>query len=243
MPDSPPPLPVAGPAATRAIPGELSRMAPPHAPMLWRALAFLVDFTLIGLVGYLILTRLLLPQFMPEALNATGRFYDEYVQLNDELALRVSEGTLGAEGAIRELVEKMRAAPEALYEISAYCSSAMTVMFWIGFVLSELLTGGASLGKRMFRLRVVTYPYAEKPGVFDSLVRNGWKAMAVATLNPLALFFGLLDVHWPLFNPLRRTLHDYLSRTLVLDARFDPPEKPKSEEVADGEDADNGEDN
>lgn len=196
--------------------------------MVWRSLAFLVDFVLIGLCGYLILTRLLLPQFMPEALTASGKFFDEYLVLNDELTRRVAEGTLGAEGAVRELMAKLSAAPEALYELSAYCSSAMTVIFWIGFTLSEILTGGASMGKRMFRLRVATFPYAEKPGIFDSLVRNGWKAMGVVSLHPLAMLFAVLDAHWPIFNPLRRTLHDYLSRTIVLDARFDPPEKPKA---------------
>lgn len=231
MSDTPPPLPLAQAVPLRSLPGEIARLGPPHAPLLWRTLAFVVDTSLFGLLGYLIVSRFLLPEYKPEELSAFNSWRDGiFAQYGDLIAAAQSGNEAAVNTINQSILTAIKEMPSAVYEISSYTSSAMTLIYWIGFSLSEILTGGASLGKRIFRLRVATFPYAEKPGIFDSLVRNGWKAMAVASLNPLALLFALVDAHWPLFNPYRRSLHDLLSRTIVFDARFDKPEPAKPAE-------------
>lgn len=236
MSDTPPPPPVADIPPAGVLTLEAARLAPPPAPLVWRTVAFLLDTALFGLLGYGIITRFLLPAYHPEGLTAWHEWTDSIFRLYATLADTIAAGDAAAAERLNlELLEKTRDIPSDVMEVIGYATSAMTMILWIGFSASELLTGGASLGKRMCRLRVASFPYAQKPGVFDTLVRNGWKALGLATLNPLALVFAIADAHAPLFNPLRRSLHDYLSRTVVLDARFDPPEQPKEEEDEDEE--------
>lgn len=228
MSDSPPPLPVADDdAVSKAF--EDARMAPPHAPLFWRTLAFIVDATLIGLIGYLITTRVLLPHFKPDELSVFNGWISEIRQIYGDLWHAAQSGDAPRVNAFNEaLVAKMKDAPSGVLAVMSYSSSCMTVIYWLGFAGMEIATRGASLGKKIFRLRVARFPHGEQPGVLDSIIRSGWKAMIVGgSLNPLTLVFAIVDAHWPLFNPLRRSLHDLMCRTLVLDARFDPPEKKK----------------
>jgi hypothetical protein len=220
MSDTPPPLPVAEEdAVAKAF--EDARMGPPHAPLFWRTLAFLVDATLLGLIGYLLTTRVLLPEYKPDELAVFNGWISDIEKGYGELWRAVETGNEAKVSAINDaLLAKAKDTPAGAIAVVSFTSSCMTMV---------------SLGKKIFRLRVARFPHGEKPGLLDSVIRSGWKAMAVASINPFIMLFAVIDAHWPLFNPLRRSLHDVMCRTLVLDARFDPPEKPRDDDTGDDE--------
>lgn len=235
MSEKPPPLPdleaFEAPVKTVEV-----RLAPPPAPLLWRTLAFLVDTSVLGLLGLLITTRLLIPDSKPDELALfygwkaeLGVPFGQYLDAMDAGNLEQARVFLG------QLAAKLRDMPAGVRDLAVYFSNSMTIIYWLGFAGMEIATRGASLGKRIFRLRTAAFPHGERPGILDSLLRSGWKAMSIGSAGWLVLLFALVDAHWPLFNPLRRSLHDVMCRTIVLDARFDPPEEPRKDEAQDEE--------
>lgn len=238
MSDTPPPLPIA--EAPPVLTAEAARMAPPPAPMLWRTLAFLADYAVVGLVGYLITTRYLVPHFKPEELEVFNGWLAEsdkafHAVLDAAQRAAESGSTAAYEKSLESFAGQLKEMPKGAQDIILFSSTCMTMIYWVGFSAMEIAMRGGSLGKTMFRLRVATFPYCERPRVFDSLVRSGWKAMCVGSISPLMMLFAVVDAHWPLFNPLRRSLHDLMARTLVIDARFEPEEEKKDEDDADEE--------
>lgn len=233
MSEKPPPLPglenLESPVKTVEV-----RMAPPHAPLLWRTLAFLVDFSVFGMLGWFIATQLLIPQNKPDELAVFHGWREEVSHLFQQVIIAAESGDRSRiQSADLMFLEKLRDMPAGVRELFLYLSNCMTVTYWLGFAGMEIATRGASLGKKMFRLRTASFPYCGRPGILDSVIRSGWKAMSFAPASPLIWLFAILDAHWPLFNPLRRSLHDVLCRTVVLDARFDPPEPPRDDEEDD----------
>lgn len=233
MSEKPPPLPglenLESPVKTVEV-----RMAPPHAPLLWRTVAFLVDISFLGLLGYLITTRFLIPQYMGEELAVYNGWADEGARHTEELARAISDGRVTDPLIVfREAIERAKNAPAGVSDLIVYFCNSMTVIYWVGFSIMEIAMRGSSLGKKMCRLRTASFPYCGRPGILDSVIRSGWKAMSIGSASPLIWLFAILDAHWPLFNPLRRSLHDVLCRTVVLDARFDPPEPPRDDEEDD----------
>jgi uncharacterized RDD family membrane protein YckC len=91
---------------------------------------------------------------------------------------------------------------------------SLLVLLYDGFLLSSF--GGATLGKRLFRLRVV-----DAQGAALSTTR-AWIRAAIKSLfffTPLPLLPGALV---PLLSRQRRAAHDWLAGSLVVDARPTP---------------------
>ena len=232
MADTPPPLPIEAPLVTpQAV--EEGKVAPPHAPLFWRTLAFLVDAILLALAGYLITTRLLMPWLHPGETAALNDWTESLSKYAEAQSRGILEGRTTVMHFYGDLFRKSKEIPDAALEAMSFQATCMMFFYWIGFAGMELATKGASLGKKMCRLRVARFPHGETPTVFDTLVRSCWKALAVAAFSPLSLLFAIVDAHWPLFNPLRRSLHDLFSRTVVLDARFDEPDRKSAATRAD----------
>ena len=226
MADTPPPLPLETPLApSRAL--DEGRVCPPPAPLLWRTLAFLADAVLLSATSFVLLYYLL-PYFKASETSALIAWFEK----TGDMAVAMWKASASGDVKTAEtLAEQMRstqsAPPTSAQEALSFIASWTFVIHWVGFSLMEIFSGGASIGKKMFNLKVVRFPHAEKPTVFDSVARSCWKTMAVVGGSPIAWIFAIVDAHWPLFNPLKRSLHDILSRTLVLDARFDSPEDKK----------------
>lgn len=231
MADTPPPLPLETPLGTPGVMEE-SRVAPPHAPMFWRTLAFLVDASLVGMIGYLVTTRVLMPWLHPVETSALDTWATSLETFTQDGMRRVLERNGDVFAFYREVWDKYRDVPAPALDALEFQATCMFTFYWLGFAVMEALTQGASLGKKIFKLRAVRFPHGEDLSFFDHIVRSFWKSLAMAGFTPLALVFGIVDAHWPLFNPLRRSLHDIFSRTIVLDVRHEKP-KPKKEKRED----------
>lgn len=233
MSDTPPPLPVA--EETPSLTVEAVRVGPPPAPMFWRSLAILLDTILLGLLGWLITTHVLIPAFKAEELEVFNGWISEMEKGFSSVQAAAERFNAGGSFAAYEreaksFFDKLADTPAGVRDLAYFTSWSMTMVYWIGFAGMEIAMRGGSLGKSMFKLRTASFPHCERPRFFDSVVRSGWKAMCVGSPSLLIALFAVVDAHWPLFNPLRRSLHDLMARTLVIDARFEPEDKKDKEE-------------
>lgn len=181
----------------------------PVAPMHWRMLAFLLDGVLIGLFAILLLSKVLLPQYHPVG-------YSEYITL---IETRVAEFEKAQqEGAATPLLFP---APdefsEQVHEMLFYCMEIVALCLLVYFVLCEQLMGGGSIGKSMFRLRVISLNTGRPPNVWESFLRGIIKASLLASLLlPLLSLLFVVSYLLPFGNRMRRAGHDWLAHTLVV---------------------------
>lgn len=88
--------------------------------------------------------------------------------------------------------------------------------FFMGFFLLHLVYHtlftfmyGASLGKMACKITILNEDFLDKPTFIQSLIRSAFRQ-----LSDIAFMLGLV---WALENDLRKTWHDYLARTIVVD--------------------------
>lgn len=100
-------------------------------------------------------------------------------------------------------------------------------LMWIGLYTAYAgvmeLRFGATLGKKLFKLRVVGHAGAV-PAPRDIVLRNLVRAIVLFwTLSAQVLMLPLLLVVFPLINRNRQRMGDMLARTAVIDARIEAP--------------------
>ena len=172
-----------------------SEIAIEIAPYWQRACAFILDVVLVSALASLCLNKFILPEKFPGALDAMTL----YVQ---QLAQAVQSKTS---------IEEIKVAPN-VQEAAVFVQAFLYFLFWTYFASSEILLKGSSLGKRVFRLQVVNMYTAKPLGLFEVLVRSGIKGLTLLTYFPILA----IDYIVPLFNSQRQSLHDMLSRSLVI---------------------------
>lgn len=182
------------------------------APFFWRIVALGLDCLLAGLVASFILTRLVLPHFHPG--------------FEDTLDLQLK--TWKAE---YNQAEKTGASPTITYDDKTWgivedTSTTFFLTMLVYFMASELVTGGSTLGKRVFGMRAARWDTGERPGVMEILSRSLFKAASLLPLGPIPVLFLANAI--PVFvRPSRRAGHDYLARTIVTRMAAPPlPEDP-----------------
>ena len=164
----------------------------PPASLGVRALACIMDASLIGLLGMFIILRFIWPNEFPEAQEALMRW-------------------LEAEGS--------NTAPDPyLLEALGYAQSLLIALFTLYFGLGELFFNGGSLGKRALRLRTISLITLDKPHPLPALLRSFLKALALIFLPVLALVLVLPLFN----RRRRLLGHDLLCRTVVIDERNIP---------------------
>ncbi|NVZ81304.1 RDD family protein [Pseudomonas yamanorum] len=80
----------------------------------------------------------------------------------------------------------------------------LTLLALAYFLFCDALPNGQSLGKRLFKMSVVGFPYGPPCSLFQSVLRNVPKAL-FSMLDGVFVFFGY-----------RRRLGDMLARTVVI---------------------------
>jgi len=224
------PLGLVTPGADAAkLPFELA-----PAPLLWRALAYGLDWLLAALALYAFLLW-----FVPEFYPAEWTSLRNWTQELADGYRRFAAGGADASERLRELSDKVRRPPEAASELLAIGGLIYLFFFWFYFFATEFFTKGASFGKRICNLRVASTDTLLEPRALDSAMRAAWKSLFYCSGQPLFLLVGLADVCAALFNLPRLTWHDMLTRTVVLDATKSPlPDMEKRAPEPDDDDLD-----
>ncbi|MDR0534900.1 MAG: RDD family protein [Puniceicoccales bacterium] len=233
----PPPIPPPDAGGTAALKKEeIGDVAPTPAtaPLFLRALAFLMDWVLAGILFAALLKWLVLPNHSSEA-TALVHWWNDTLDAYKALLAHAESGKI--QGAATSWAEASAFSNKALSRFPtdsnvtsfiARLGLLQTLHFWAFFFACEYLSKGASLGKRVFHLRVASTNDMGAPGFMDSLLRGALKSVLFCSPNTLMLLVGVINAHVPLFNPQRRAWHDRLSRTIVVDANTAPLQEEKN---------------
>jgi uncharacterized RDD family membrane protein YckC len=169
----------------------------PRAPMWARIFAFFLDSVLIGALFYLFATTILFPRFHPDFPGAWNRFAQEQSEVRDQ--------------SFRKSMEAQYAFQLQHERVFADTQFLMVVLMWLYFALSELILGGSTLGKKVFKLQAVDVKTLKNPLGRTILIRNFVKVVSLTVLSPLLLVNFII----PFFNRSRLTGHDMLAGTMV----------------------------
>lgn len=182
----------------------------PQARLLHRVIGFALDVTLIGALAMLILTRWILPQTYPAELAEFRAWYAEYTR---DLASGEREAVPGDLNADEW--------SEPVWRMLVFAQNFILVFFWIYFAGAEVFYQGRTVGKRAFRLKVMDFQRVRPLDLMPAMVRSLVKTLCLFTFFPFFLLSYLAA--WLL--PFRRTGHDVLSRSIVVEDNPSPEER------------------
>lgn len=208
--NQPPPLP---PEMLRQI---TDAKLPPVAPLVPRCLAFLADGILATLLAALAI-HWLIPICVPDAFPV---FQETLETLWTDYQIAVQELANGKQSTAEAFSEKMlrHAQSEAVQTSLSFLNLTALLTSLAYFIISETVTHGASFGKKIFRLRVISSLTGEPPRLLQTISRSLWRACSVAPVGILILVAVLINAHVPFFSYRRRAWHDKLAKTDVIDA-------------------------
>lgn len=163
--------------------------------------AFGMDLSLLTVVAVFLLEVLLLPSQFPHELQETrnliqGLTFIEQIQAANTL----SQETI---------------------KMAVFSYNVFLLCFWAYFFFSELWMAGSTLGKKTFGLTIMSLNTGEKPSVFESSFRAISKALALTVFVPFLLGLNYLA---PYFNASRRAGHDFICKTIVVQATRPAPQ-------------------
>lgn len=165
-----------------------------------RIIAFFLDIILVGSFSLMVLTVFIIPKKYPGTMQ-------ELWQLSSH-----------PENTQKQRIEKM--SPQ-LKEMVQSGNTIVVLLFWAYFTMSEILLKGSSLGKLIFRIRVVNASTLAPPSMFDSILRSGLKTFSLLVWVPipiLNLVFPIFTLNYFLFffTSKAQAGHDLLTRTIVI---------------------------
>lgn len=160
-----------------------------------RLIAFLLDTLLIGAFVLMVIGTFVIPQY--------------YGAAAAELKEAIFEVAGDSSVTQSELLAKV--SPQVLEMIHS-CQAFSLFGFWLFYALSEIITGGSSLGKKVLSIRTISLRKMARPSYVESFVRAGLKTMALLAFFPF-LLVSFLVIFISKYN---QTGHDILTRTVVV---------------------------
>lgn len=212
---------------------------PVSAPLSLRALAFLADSALVFLLAALGM-KLLLPVFCPQGVSAFLDIYGEISALYESAAVAAANGQAVPAIETGPILTKA-AEDEAIVDLYG---TAYLIAFFSGvlyFTLTEMFMKGQTLGKKIVRIRTVTFGAgkllwkipgingnAQKtfvldlkrpPTLWETLPRATWKSVTIFPVDLLLLLLAAGNAIATIFSKRHRGWIDKFSRTEVIDER------------------------
>jgi len=192
------------PNADTQVPPLLPSLAgPAPARLVRRTLSLVLDMLLAGTAAMLLLTAIIYPQNYPN--------YQEIMQVQGQAVMAQFQQAL-ATGKFSTFNVS-----QDYLDMAATTGSTLFIVLVVYFAASEMLMGGATLGKRVFGLRAARYGTAEPPFFIETMSRCIFKATSLVW--PVLLIANAVPI---LFRSTRRAGHDYLARTIVTGAAPPP---------------------
>ncbi|MFC7384962.1 RDD family protein [Sphaerisporangium rhizosphaerae] len=107
----------------------------------------------------------------------------------------------------------VRAADGSLEAVRTVNGLGVAVVWFLYYWLLTAFWNGQTVGKRLFRLRVVQFPTQERVSAGQVAVRE-----IVYGVFGVVCCLGLVDLLWILFDGKKQALHDKAASTIVVDA-------------------------
>lgn len=188
------------PSSTQTAPIVLDDDLIVEARLGMRVAAFILDVVLALAIIFLLLNKVFLPiHYGPELKEINGALRQYSSDLETARQNQTPAPTFELSDNAQDMIDFTR--------------TFIVGGFWIYFFFNSLFTRGSSLGKRVFRLRVISTQTFEPLGIFDSAVRSGLKSITLCVLFPLLMFSYVIAF----FNARRLAGHDYLCRSIVIE--------------------------
>lgn len=169
-----------------------------------RIIAFFLDLTLVGTFSLMVLTIFIIPQKYPGTLQELWHLSSNPEKTQEQQLAKMST-------SLKEMIQTSQ--------------TIIVLIFWAYFTLSEILLAGSSLGKMIFKIRVVNTATLEPPSLFDSILRSGLKTFSLLAWFPIfTLNFFLM-----FFTKKAQAGHDLLIRTIVIQNGLEEERENKKE--------------
>ena len=192
----------------------------PPAGFWWRSLAFLADFIPLIVLGLFVAGHLANDE-QAAARAKSDQYQERLIKLFEQALTQPSSRAQST--LMNTLLHPAEDDIQAYVDWHVYQGEVCFFVMLLGLFLQEWLWRGQTLGKRIFNLRTVDHATQAPPTLMACLLRSFWKAAFVTLYNPLTIVIGLVNFHVPLFRYDRRSWHDMLSRTYVIDAKQSLP--------------------
>lgn len=167
------------------------------APLWVRYLAGAADTIVAGMLALALILTILIPVYFPDTQSILFEYAD------------YSEGNLLTD---TDLASKIKENPRLRNMLLASQMILYSVFFFY-FLISEWVTGGSSLGKKIFRITAV-HRQLDRPMSLAIMLMRAWmKTVFLLMLMPL-LWTTFL---WAFFQAEKRMVHDLLTGTWVID--------------------------
>ncbi|MDO5499256.1 MAG: RDD family protein [Propionibacteriaceae bacterium] len=184
--------PQSGPAAYRMVPATADGV--PLAGWGWRALAFAVDYFLLNALTQFIAMVTPLGAGIRRSTNAYEAYLTEVLTTDTQVDFAHLTSLLMSTEMI--------------------ISSVISTLLFIVYSGLMLRARGATLGKMLFRLRVVPVDQGQSPPGLPG--RQAWLRPTVTQVFGLLWPVALIDYLFPLWDRRRQTLHDKVVTTQVI---------------------------
>jgi uncharacterized RDD family membrane protein YckC len=192
----------------------------PPAGFWWRSLAFLADFIPLIVLGLFVAGHLANDE-QAAARAKSDQYQERLIKLYEQALTQPSSRAQST--LMNTLLHPAEDDIQAYVDWHVYQGEVCFFVMLLGLFFQEWLWRGQTLGKRIFNLRTVDHATQAPPTLMACLLRSFWKAAFVTLYNPLTIVIGLVNFHVPLFRYDRRSWHDMLSRTYVIDAKQSLP--------------------
>ena len=168
-----------------------------------RALAFILDFVLVSVVGSVIVWKFALPQSHPAA-------FSELIQWSESMIAWYADRENSPEAPIPNPSKSLKQALAVANEIQL-------LIFWIYFAIGEAFFAGSSLGKRICCICSVSTVNLSSPPIMAGIVRGGLKTLTIYLFFPVGMIATIATLF---FNKRSQMGHDLISRTVVIDEKY-----------------------
>jgi len=170
---------------------ETEKLLPPTpANIQFRCIAFFLDTVLCVTFIFMLLWTFILPHYYPQE-------WKEFLNL--------MSGFNPNNNGMEELTQIP--AVQVIHELH---QTMLLMGLWLYYAVSEIVTQGSSLGKMVFKLKVIKVNTQQAPNIFETAFRSGTKTLCLLAFPYLTINFILA-----FFNRNKKSGHDFLSGTLV----------------------------
>ncbi len=173
-----------------------------------RALAFLMDFAVIFLLGILLVGKYILPNYYAE----------ESLRFQQYLAENLASFSPEALKKVLNGVPKLPGVSAMLMQVDR----VFFLLTWLYFSFSEVVFAGSSLCKKIFGLQIVRAD-GLRLSIVEIFFRESLKAVVMFSLWPILFIVNFLPIFW---SSMRRSLYDHFCNTYVVYADTLPHEEP-----------------
>ena len=178
----------------------------PQAKRIYRCLAFLLDMTLGTFLIITLLMNFILPQRYSKAFLELKKSAFHYQQ-------SIAKGD--AADAMKQI--QIMTSDKDAQLMFMHAQSMYMLLLWIYFTLCDALLKGRSLGKRVFKLKVISIATFKEPNFMEISLRSMLKVMSFGLGFPLSIILGPLNLIIFFFNKDSRSGHDLMAKTVVVE--------------------------